>query len=85
MAVTEGNERKSYSCMIIPLNVLTAGGGMSRFPVFLFILWGIVLIMKKKNASDRLLTIPGKVLTGRLPTVISRKKSQTHTTGAGSL
>lgn len=38
MAVTEGNERKSYSCMIIPLNVLTAGGGMSRFPVFLFIL-----------------------------------------------
>lgn len=41
--------------------------------------------MKKKIASDRLLTIPGKVLTGRLPTVISRKKSQTHTTGAGSL
>lgn len=29
--------------------------------------------MKKKNASDRLLTIPGKVFTGRLPTVISRK------------
>lgn len=28
MAVTEGNEGKSYSCMIVPLNVLIVGGGM---------------------------------------------------------